>query len=86
MKKLQISSVLALIAVALLSVTVELAATTTTQNASEAFVAWAREHAIPIATSEPGRGFEDLQPIKTLVGDARIVGLGESVHSAHEFF
>ena len=86
MKKLQISSVLALIAVALLSVTVELAATTTTQNTSEAFVAWAREHAIPIATIEPGRGFEDLQPLQEIIGNARIVGLGESVHGAHEFF
>ncbi len=86
MKKLQISSVLALIAVALLSVTVELAATTTTQNASNAFVAWARENAIPIATTEPGQGFEDLQPLKEVVGNARVVGLGESVHGAHEFF
>ena len=86
MKKLRISSVLALVAVAPLSVTVELAATTTTQNASEAFVTWAREHAIPIATIEPGRGFEDLQPLQEIIGNARIVGLGESVHGAHEFF
>jgi erythromycin esterase len=49
-------------------------------------VAWAREHAIPIATIEPGRGFEDLQPLQEIIGDARIVGLGESVHGAHEFF
>ena len=53
MPKLWISSLLALVAVAPLSVAVELAATTTTQNASEAFVAWAREHGFP-ATSEPG--------------------------------
>ena len=86
MKKLQIISVLALVAIAPLSVTVELAATTTTQNASEAFVTWAREHAIPIATIEPGRGFEDLQPLQEIIGNARIVGLGESVHGAHEFF
>ncbi len=86
MKKLRISSVLALVAIAPLSVTVALAATTTTQNASEAFVTWAREHAIPIATIEPGRGFEDLQPLQEIIGNARIVGLGESVHGAHEFF
>ena len=86
MPKLWISSLLALVAVAPLSVTVELAATTTTQNASEAFVVWAREHALPIATSEPGRGFEDLQPLQEIIGNARIVGLGESVHGTHEFF
>ncbi len=56
------------------------------QEAADAFVAWAREHAIPIATIEPGRGFEDLQPLKDLVGSARVVGLGESVHAAHEFY
>ncbi len=56
------------------------------QEASKAFVAWARENAIPIATTEPGQGFEDLQPLKEVVGNARVVGLGESVHGAHEFF
>ena len=56
------------------------------QEAPDAFVVWARENAIPIATTEPGSGFEDLQPVKAVIGDARVVGLGESVHSSHEFF
>ncbi len=63
-----------------------LAQAAASQEASKSFVAWAREHAIPIATTEPGRGFEDLQPLKQLIGSARVVGLGESVHGAHEFF
>lgn len=52
---------------------------------SEAFVRWARENAIPITTTEPGEGFYDLQPLKKLIGKARVVGLGESIHRAHEF-
>lgn len=63
-----------------------LAQAAASQEASKSFVAWAREHAIPIATIEPGRGFEDLQPLQEIIGNARIVGLGESVHGAHEFF
>jgi len=47
------------------------------EESADAFVAWAREHAIPIATIEPGQGFEDLQPLKDIVGSARVVGLGD---------
>jgi len=56
------------------------------QEASDAFVVWARQNAIPVATTEPGQGFDDLQPFKEMVGSARVVGLGESIHAAHEFF
>ncbi len=56
------------------------------QEASEPFVSWARQNAIPVATTEPGQGFDDLQPFKEMVGSARVVGLGESIHAAHEFF
>lgn len=62
------------------------AADATTQEVSEAFLTWARGNAIPITTIQPGHGFEDLQPLKELVGNARIVGLGESLHGVHEFF
>ncbi len=36
---------------------------------SKAFVNWARKNAIPIATTEPGKGFKDLQPIKKIIDD-----------------
>ena len=49
-------------------------------------VTWIRDHAIPIKTPEAGHGFEDMQPMKKLVGDARIVALGESTHGTREFF
>ena len=33
-----------------------------------------------------GHGFDDLQPLKKIVGDARIVALGEATHGTREFF
>ncbi|HEX2641627.1 MAG TPA: erythromycin esterase family protein, partial [Thermoanaerobaculia bacterium] len=53
---------------------------------SEAAVAWLKEKAIPFTTSEAGHGFADLQPLKKIVGDARIVSLGEATHGTREFF
>jgi erythromycin esterase-like protein len=47
---------------------------------------WLRQHAIPIQTVEAGHGFADLQPLKSVVGDARIVELGEATHGTREFF
>lgn len=51
-----------------------------------AFIKWAAEHAIPINTYEPGNGFNDLLPIKDIVGNAKIVCLGESKHDIREQF
>lgn len=50
------------------------------------FVAWAKQHAIPLKTAEPGSGLEDLQPLKAVIGRARVVGVGESTHGTREFF
>lgn len=49
-------------------------------------VEWLRENAIPIKTVEAGNGFEDLQRVKQVVGDARIAELGESTHGTREVF
>ncbi|MGH2587870.1 MAG: erythromycin esterase family protein, partial [Dehalococcoidia bacterium] len=48
--------------------------------------AWLKQHAIPFATSKPETGFDDLQPLKRVIGDARIVALGEATHGTHELF
>jgi erythromycin esterase len=53
---------------------------------SEPAVAWLKEKAIPFTTPEAGHGFADLQPLKKIVGDARIVALGEATHGTREFF
>ncbi|MFE6869542.1 erythromycin esterase family protein [Kitasatospora sp. NPDC057692] len=40
----------------------------------------------PLRTTEPLGGLADLRPFGRMVGDARVVGLGEATHSSHEFF
>jgi erythromycin esterase len=57
----------------------------TSDGGSKAFEAWARSSARPIATTEPGADLRDLEPIREVVGVARVVGVGESDHGIHEF-
>lgn len=47
---------------------------------------WISENAVQISTVEPRNGFEDLLPIGEMVGDARIVSLGEPTHGNREVF
>ena len=47
---------------------------------------WISQHEIPIRTIEPGSPTDDLQPLAKIIGNARIIGLGESTHGSHEFF
>ncbi|UCH85071.1 MAG: erythromycin esterase family protein [Candidatus Latescibacterota bacterium] len=48
--------------------------------------AWLKASVIPFATANAGSGFDDLQPLKQVIGDARIVALGEATHGTREFF
>jgi erythromycin esterase len=47
---------------------------------------WIAEHAIPLKTVQAGSGFDDLKPLKEVVGDSRIVSLGEPTHGNREVF
>jgi len=47
---------------------------------------WIARNAIRLTTPEAGHGFDDMQPLKKVVGDARIVELGEATHGSREFF
>jgi erythromycin esterase-like protein len=47
---------------------------------------WVRGSAIRLATPVAGHGFDDMQPLRKVVGDARIVALGEATHGSREFF
>src|SRR5215510_1964905 len=49
-------------------------------------IEWLRKNAVVLKTAEAGNGFSDLQPLKQLIGDARIVALGEPTHGSHEVF
>ncbi|MHC4695271.1 MAG: erythromycin esterase family protein [Planctomycetota bacterium] len=58
----------------------------TNDSHCDAFVEWAAHNAVPIRTVEPGEPFDDLQPLRKVVGNARVVCLGESRHDAREHF
>jgi erythromycin esterase len=47
---------------------------------------WVQKNSIPLKTIEPQSSFEDLIPLKKMVGNARIVAMGEATHGTHEFF
>ncbi len=49
-------------------------------------VAYIGAHGIPLASAEAGKGFDDLAPVGKLIGNARIVALGEATHGTREFF
>ena len=53
---------------------------------ADPIVEWIRSHAIPLKTPEAGNGFDDLRPLQKLIGEARIVSLGEATHGSREFF
>ena len=57
------------------------------ENANaDAARSWLKANAIRLNTVEAGHGFADMQPLKKIVGDARIVALGEATHGSREFF
>jgi erythromycin esterase-like protein len=47
---------------------------------------WIVKSAVRLETPEARRGFADMAGIKKIVGDARIVSLGEATHGTREFF
>ena len=49
-------------------------------------IEWLRQHASPVFAADPGSGVRDLVRFDSIVGDARIVALGESTHGTEEFF
>lgn len=49
-------------------------------------VEWVAAHAVRLQTPAAGHGFADMQPLKKMIGNARIVSLGEATHGTREFF
>ena len=54
--------------------------------APDEVVAWVKQKAIPLRTTEAGKGFDDMEPLRAIVGDARLVAMGEATHGSREFF
>jgi erythromycin esterase len=53
---------------------------------TEAVTKWFARNAIPLTTVEAEHGFADMKPLEKVIGDARIVALGEATHGTREFF
>jgi erythromycin esterase len=47
---------------------------------------WVKANAIEITSLTAESGLDDLEPVKDLVGDAKILALGEATHGTSEFF
>ncbi|WP_417896986.1 erythromycin esterase family protein [Bacillus toyonensis] len=45
-----------------------------------------QSQAHPLKTTEPSKPFEDLKPLKKMIGGAQYVGLGENTHGSSEIF
>ncbi len=60
--------------------------TPASNNATGGVINVLREHTIAIDTVQAGSGFEDLQPLKSILEGKRIVALGEATHGTREFF
>jgi erythromycin esterase-like protein len=54
--------------------------------AAAAVTGWIGQHALPLATIDPAAPLTELAPLRQLVGDAQVVGLGESTHGAGALF
>ena len=54
--------------------------------AGEEVIAWLKANAVPLATTEPGSGFQDIEFLRPIIDQARIVSIGETTHGTREFF
>lgn len=57
---------------------------TDTMLSDKPFVNWAKTQAVTLQETDKAVGYNDLQPIKKMIGNSRVVGLGESSHGLHE--
>ncbi|MFE2373455.1 erythromycin esterase family protein [Streptomyces sp. NPDC059398] len=49
------------------------------------FTHWLRERAVPLTHLDPQAPLDDLEPLRGIIGDARIVAIGEHSHFVEEF-
>ena len=47
---------------------------------------WLQSNAAPLSQVDPLASLDDLEPLRQMVGDARVVALGEATHGTREFF
>ncbi|MFE3769414.1 erythromycin esterase family protein [Streptomyces sp. NPDC059122] len=49
------------------------------------FADWLRTHAVPLTHLDPEAPLDDLEPLRAVIGDTRVVAIGESSHFVDEF-
>ncbi|MEV7466812.1 erythromycin esterase family protein [Streptomyces kronopolitis] len=55
------------------------------RSSREVLAEWFRGHAAPLTTLDPHRPVDDLEPLREIVGSARVVAVGEGAHFVEEF-
>lgn len=68
----------------MLSLVLGLALSTQTTDADA--IKWIRDGSIPLKTVEAGKGLDDMEPLREILKDVQIVGMGESTHGSREIF
>jgi erythromycin esterase len=58
----------------------------TSDVGENAIAEWLIENSVPLQHIEARNGFADLIPFKKILGNAKVVGLGETTHGTHEIF
>ncbi len=66
------------------AVVITMLASAQSAAAEPSVAGWVERNATPLAHVDPAAPLDDLAPLRRSIGDARIVGLGESVHGAAE--
>jgi len=92
-EKMNKKSIIAMVSTALLvtgCVEVGEAQTVAVENSGQSIqkniVKSIQSQAYPLKTIEPSKSFEDLKPLKKMIGSAQYVGLGENTHGSSEIF
>ncbi len=56
------------------------------ETGSTVTIDWIRSNAVALTTTDPTVPLDDLDSLRSMVGSAQIVGLGEATHGTKEFF
>jgi len=60
--------------------------TSEAQDTTQKIITWLTQNSFSIKDIELGKGFSDLQPLKKILQDVQVIGMGEATHGTSEFF